>query len=216
MGGGGQPPPFFMSSKTDVNELGISNMALGFVGSSRIQSLTDSSPAARECRARVYDSINFVLRLHPWEYCAAHERLATPSATPAFGFSYVFTLPGDCLKFWGLYDEIGERVDNYRSISGNIHTDTTPVFAAYSVKKEVSDMPPELAMVVAYHLAHVIAPVLSQSGDRVSERLFQAYRVALSEARFLSATNRGPLVQGNTNWNDSRNQTVGAYVKPNV
>ena len=57
------------------------------------------------CNGNFDDVRDAVLRSHPWNVAITRKNLAADSATPAFGFSFQFTLPTDpfCLRvlsFW--------------------------------------------------------------------------------------------------------------------
>ena len=73
----------------------ICNNALIDLGASAISSLTEDSKAARLCNQR-FDSIrDTVFRFHPWNCLVKRASLAADTDTPAFEYSYQYTLPTD-------------------------------------------------------------------------------------------------------------------------
>lgn len=86
-----------MSSKVEL----CSN-ALILLGLSPIASLTESSDRAI-VMANLYDQVRRAsIRLHIWNFAQEAVQLSPSSTTPLGGWSYQFTLPGDCLRvLWG-------------------------------------------------------------------------------------------------------------------
>tara|TARA_R100000005_G_C4941347_1_gene165709 strand:- start:134 stop:730 length:597 start_codon:yes stop_codon:yes gene_type:complete len=83
----------------------LCNRALDLLGAANITSLTENSKEARLCNGNFDDVRDAVLRSHPWNVAITRKNLAADSTTPAFGFSFQFTLPTDpfCLRvlsFW--------------------------------------------------------------------------------------------------------------------
>jgi len=80
----------------------ICNSALNQLGAASITSLTDNSKNARLCNERYATVRDAVFRSHPWNSLIKRQQLAQDTATPAYGFSYQFTLPSDCLRLLNL------------------------------------------------------------------------------------------------------------------
>lgn len=81
-----------------ASEVDIANRALQKLGAERITSLTQNSENARAANL-CYTSIRDAeLRAHPWNFAIKRAQLAADSTAPAFGFSYSYTLPSDCLR----------------------------------------------------------------------------------------------------------------------
>ena len=78
----------------------ICNEAMDLLGAATITSLTENSKEARLCNRRFETVRDAVLRAHPWNAAIARADLAQDSATPAFGFSFQYTLANDpyCLR----------------------------------------------------------------------------------------------------------------------
>ena len=83
----------------------LCNRALDHLGAANITSLTENSKEARLCNGNFDDVRDAVLRSHPWNVGITRKALPKDSETPAFGFSFQFSLPTDpfCLRvlsFW--------------------------------------------------------------------------------------------------------------------
>ena len=80
----------------------ICNSALNQLGAASITALTDNSKNARLCNERYGTVRDAVFRSHPWNCLIKRQQLAQDTATPAYGFSFQFTLPSDCLRLLNL------------------------------------------------------------------------------------------------------------------
>ena len=83
----------------------LCNRALDLLGAANITALTENSKEARLCNGNFDDVRDAVLRSHPWNIAITRKALPEDSDTPAFGFSFQFSLPTDpfCLRvlsFW--------------------------------------------------------------------------------------------------------------------
>ena len=76
----------------------ICNGSLNQLGASTILTLTEDSKNARLCNARYTQVRDSLFRSHPWNCLTKRVELARDTDTPAWGFSYQFTLPADCLR----------------------------------------------------------------------------------------------------------------------
>ena len=83
----------------------LCNRAVDLLGAANITALTENSKEARLCNGNFDDVRDAVLRSHPWHIALTRKALPADSSTPAFGFSFQFSLPTDpfCLRvlsFW--------------------------------------------------------------------------------------------------------------------
>ena len=82
----------------------ICNSALNQLGASSITALTENSKNARICNERYETVRDAVYRSHPWNCLVKRVQLAQDSDTPAWGFTYQYTLPSDCLRVLQIKD----------------------------------------------------------------------------------------------------------------
>ena len=83
----------------------LCHRALDLLGAANITALTENSKEARLCNGNFDDVRDAVLRSHPWNIAITRKALPRDSDTPAFGFSFQYTLPTEpyCLRvlsFW--------------------------------------------------------------------------------------------------------------------
>lgn len=81
-----------MASKVD-----ICNMALQNLGANFITSITEDTARAIQCNLRYDIARKALLNMHPWNFAMRRAALNLNTSTPAFNYSYEFTLPSDFL-----------------------------------------------------------------------------------------------------------------------
>lgn len=86
-----------MPSETD-----IANIAMQLIGEQPITSLDEDSERARLAKSYFRGAVDRVLGAYPWVWAKKRSLLAESSEAPAFGYSYQYLLPADCLRIWSL------------------------------------------------------------------------------------------------------------------
>jgi hypothetical protein len=76
----------------------ICNSALQRVGASTILSITDNSREARACAVAYDSNRRSELRKRTWNFAKKRVVIAPDSDPPAFGFTYCFSIPADCIR----------------------------------------------------------------------------------------------------------------------
>ena len=103
-----------MASIVDIN-----NAALNQLGASTILSLTEDSKNARICNARYTQIRDAVFRSHPWNCLQKRLELSSSTTTPAWGYSFQYDLPSDCLRLLRILDYDSDHKVEGRSILSN-------------------------------------------------------------------------------------------------
>lgn len=103
-----------------TSSVAICSNALLALGAHPINSFDEDTDHARLC-SNLYPTVrNKILRAHPWN-CAIKRLVLSPvSATPAFGFSFQFALPGDLLRVLSVgepHDDIPYRIEGNRLLT---------------------------------------------------------------------------------------------------
>ena len=168
----------------------ICNNALIDLGASAINSLTEDSKAARLCNQR-FDSIrDTVFRFHPWNCLVNRASLAADTVTPAFQYSYQYTLPTDpyCLRVLGL-----ETADFLFKVEGRkILTNETTVNIIYVGRVlDTNEYDYGLIETLSAALAASLAYPLIGSVS-LAQQMKANYDQKLVEARFVDATEGSP------------------------
>ena len=168
----------------------ICNNALIDLGASAINSLTEDSKAARLCNQR-FDSIrDTVFRFHPWNCLINRASLAADTVTPAFEYSFQYTLPTDpyCLRVLGL-----ETADFLFKVEGRkILTNETTVNIIYVGRVlDTNEYDYGLIETLSAALAASLAYPLIGSVS-LAQQMKANYDQKLVEARFVDATEGSP------------------------
>jgi hypothetical protein len=172
---------------------GIANRALQLVGAASILNLTDTSVEAREV-SRCYDMCRRAeLRAHQWNFAIVRAALAPDAAAPAFGYTYQFSVPTDCLRILLPNDSTldwmreGQKIlTNWTSspVLTNANGATGPILYLRYVQ-DVTDatvFDPMFCEALAHRIAFGIVERLTQSNQKKAE-LKQDYKDVISEAR---------------------------------
>lgn len=192
----------------------IANRALTKLGAARIISLNDDVKAARSILSCFDDLRDDELRRNRWSFALKRTTLAALSTAPAFGYSYQYQLPADCLKIDMIDDRFPTAVmDNYISAeyvdwvleNGLILTDiAAPLSIRYLA--QITDptlFDPSFREALACRIAVEICEDLTQSVPK-REMAWKEYERAIKAATKGNAIERLPMMPPDNTWIISR------------
>lgn len=160
----------------------IANSALVKLGAQVINSLADTTKEARLVNLRFTPCLKAVLRNHVWNFAVARQTLSPLSTTPAFGYTYEYSLPADFIRIFEVEDD-----EEYRMEGGKILANTNVLNLRYIY---LCDDPTKydalFSEVLATYLAWDISYALTQS-TTVRSEMWEAYRELLRQARSVNA-----------------------------
>ena len=162
----------------------ICNSALNQLGAASITALTDNSKNARLCNDRYITVRDAVFRSHPWNCLIKRQQLAQDTATPAYGFSYQFTLPSDCLRVLGIDSYNSDHKVEGRKILCNQQSIKLIYVAQISDPNEMDVL---LRETISAGLAADIAYAIT-ANLQVAKLMQEKYQFKLSEARHTDAS----------------------------
>lgn len=113
---------------TGLTQLTLWNRALDLVGQYPLQSTTDASPYARWLTRNVATLVQAELEANVWSFACRYSQLNADPATPAFRWSYSYTLPPNCIRVLPLTvsgERNGARVP-HEVKGGKLFTDEAP------------------------------------------------------------------------------------------
>lgn len=180
-----------------ASEVDICNIALNNLGASNIAALTEDSKSGRLCNQRYSFVRDTVFRAHPWNCLIKRTELAQDSDTPAFGFSYQYTLPADpyCLRvltMWtastnsdeAAYDDGGTmfKIEG-RKLLTNIDTAKIIYIARVTDPNEYDSL---LVEAIASRLSAELCYAVTGSAALLNP-MIATYEAKLKEARFVDA-----------------------------
>jgi hypothetical protein len=193
-----------------VSTTTIVNRALSKLGAGRVTSIDDDSRNARACKA-AFDAVRDAeLRKAVWSFAAVRTTLEADVDAPAWGFSYRYLLPADCLRVLQVNDyEDALQGGDYRDASappyalegGYVLTDLpAPLKLRYVKRQDDAAMfDPLFAEALACALAAEIAPEVTESD---AKRAFaaQQYVQAMRDARRLNAVEKPSEAVADDSW----------------
>lgn len=162
-----------------VSEIKICNLALRKLGARLIESLSDSSQEAVTCNLFYEQVRDAVLREHPWNFAAARVRLAKLADAPAFGYSFQYQLPVDCLHL----RQLNSAEDEFVVEGDKILTNRDGASAVYTMKVTNPVLfDPSFVMAVSARLAAEMADDITGSTSKARE-MWTLYLNAMQSAR---------------------------------
>lgn len=171
----------------------ICNSALNQLGASSITALTEDSKNARICNERYETIRDAVYRSHPWNCLVKRVQLAQDTDTPAWGFTYQYTLPSDCLRVL----QIRDYNSDYKIEGRKLLIDESDVYLIYlTIETDVNQLDILLRETISAGLAQDIAYAIT-SNLQVTKLMAEKYQAKLSEARHTDASegyNTNPAV----------------------
>lgn len=184
-----------------ASETAVANSALAKLGSARIVTLDDNTREARLIKEQFSKLRDELLRSHPWNFAIGRSSLAVLSSTPAFGFTYEFELPADCLRVLET-----DSNDLEWQIEGTVlRTDDNAVSIRY-IKRvtETGKWDANFSELLALRIAYDIAYAVTQSAS-LKAQLSNEYIQKLREARSFDAQEGGTRQVYANQWLNSRN-----------
>lgn len=165
----------------------VCNQALVYLGSDRIQALTEANDRARICNERYQSVADAVMGEHLWSAAEKQTSLASDSTAPLYGYDYKYQLPVDCLYIREVTDTDGGLITNWKRIGQFIHCDENALLLGYT--KQITDpteLDPLLAESIAARLAMEIAYRITKSNP-IADRCAVIYAAKITAAKFNDA-----------------------------
>lgn len=184
--------------------VGICNRALQKLGAERIIALTQDSVPARAANAAFETVRDAELRAHSWSFAIKRASLASTTA-PAFGYSYAFQLPSDCLRLLPPDHNEGTYMQDWKLEGRLILTnDTAPLQIRYVARiTDPNQYDTLFNESLACKLAMEMCEELTQSNSK-KQLIAEEYKAAIREARRINAFENVPAEQQTDSWITAR------------
>jgi hypothetical protein len=177
----------------------IANRAYVHLGqNTRISSIDDVSNAAQRVKAVWDDARDTALSLHPWNFATKRQMLERdPEGVPAFGWSYRFRLPADCLRWLPPSRDDRDYVSAVEEDGFLLCNEEGPIPARFIYRNEdVTRWSSSFRTVMSYQLAfEMCEDTTEQKGLR--DRLLNDRDEAVREAKKLDGLASGDRDRGN-------------------
>ena len=164
--------------------VGICNGALNQLGATTILSLTEDSKNARLCNTRFSEVRDAVFRSHPWNCLQKRIEISSSTTVPAWGFSYQYDLPGDCLRLLRILEYYSDHKVEGRSILSNSETMKILYISRVTDPNQYDELLREtLSSALGADIAYAIT-----SNNTTSQNMIVSYQEKLRDARFVDST----------------------------
>ena len=162
----------------------ICNGALNQLGATTILSLTEDSKNARLCNSRYTQVRDALFRSHPWNCLQKRVQIAADTTAPAWGFTYAYTLPADCLRLLKILD----YDSNYKVEGRKILSNTSSMKILYVGR--VTD-PNEYDELLRETLSSSLGADIAfgvTSNNQTATNMYNLFQEKLRDARFVDST----------------------------
>ena len=164
--------------------VGICNGALNQLGATTILSLSEDSKNARLCNSRYTQVRDALFRSHPWNCLQKRVQIAADTTAPAWGFSFAYTLPADCLRLLKILD----YDSNYKVEGRKILSNTSSMKILYVAR--VTD-PNEYDELLRETLSASLGADIAfgvTSNNQTASNMYNLFKEKLRDARFVDST----------------------------
>jgi len=185
-----------------AEQVDICNLALRRLGQESIESILDDSKAAILLNILWDLCLDDALRDHLWNFARRREQVEAEVDAPAWGYSYEYMLPGDCLRVVNLDDdpEIVYRVEGTSLLTD----ESSPINLNYiALVEDTTEWDAKFINAFAWRLAMEAAFPLTSSA-KIVQFASQGYQMALSEAKAVDGQEDGPRDAGCDVWTNGR------------
>jgi hypothetical protein len=197
-------------ARTDqpISETAVANMAATTLEDSHITSLDEDSVLGRFMASQFGYVRDELLRLHPWSFAKKRIVLSPLEAAPAFGWTYQYQLPSDCLRALPLRQGgyLNGKPVKFEREGSLILTNDGPVLPLQYIRRvtTASEFEPLFARVFGERLA-VMASQRITGKASYTEKAMSLYQRALADAFLTNALDGGtPEDQDRSNILDVR------------
>jgi hypothetical protein len=166
-----------------ASETEIVNMALTKNGTSRINSLSDNTEAAKIMRAIYSITLDAVLQAYPWNFAIKRAVLAPDADAPVWGYNYAYTMPADFLSLISIKDD-----PEYSFEGGKILTNDGPALYMLYISRVTNTGEYSPVFINAFSsklAAESVEPITQSNSKRAT--LEALYEKALDEAYMADA-----------------------------
>lgn len=166
-----------------ISAVGIANIALTMLSTSRITSLDEDNENARKVNAIYNSTRDSLLAEHNWNFARAQAELSQLDETPTLSdWSLVFQVPTDVIRIIRI--DCDEKFAIYGS---KLYTNSSSVKIDY-IKRIESESMFSSAFVIAFasRLAMVLSYGITQSSTQ-TQLMADYYKNALQEAKWADA-----------------------------
>tara|TARA_R110000851_G_scaffold41032_3_gene103213 strand:- start:783 stop:1337 length:555 start_codon:yes stop_codon:yes gene_type:complete len=176
----------------------IANRSLTYLGANPITSLVDDTKEARSCNRLYAQTLDQLLRDHPWNFALKRVALAANTTAPVYEYTNAFDFPDSCLRIIEVDTTLAWVVEG-RQIVTDAGAPLNIVYTERVTDPNLFDV--KFIEVYALRLAADIAYDVTAS-QTVAQNAENKFAVLLKEARIIDG--QEALSASETSWLESR------------
>lgn len=188
-----------------ADKVSICSNALMMLGAEPIADFSEANDpgiARAQVAAGLWDSVlEQVQRSHPWNCCVTRAAFSPDSTAPAFGWTYQYTLPGDCLRVLevgqsGQPEGIDYVIERGPTGARAMLCNDNPLYVRYLKRNDdVATWDASLVTVMTYAMAHAMAYSITRD-PTVVQQMDGLLRFAWRDARTIDGMEEPPRTLG--------------------
>lgn len=179
----------------------IVNLALTNLGARVVMSLDDDVQEARVMKVLWDPSRKAILRMHPWNFAKRRVVLSPTTTTPAYGYTYFFNLPSDCIRVLGLEDN-----DDFKIEGRGLVTDDQSISLSYIADvTDTAQYDTLFDQALALHLAWSACKNITQE-TALKDQLWRDFLAVLKLAKFQDSTEDPAMMVQSDDFDEARIQ----------
>lgn len=187
-----------------ASQTSICNLTLSRLGQQPITDIDEGTVLADKLKAIWDDSRDYVLSRHTWNFAMKRASLAQLVEVPAWGWSYYYQLPADCIRIWQMNDLDNEDLWEIEA-GGKLATDEGSATILYvSRVTEVGYYSPGFVSALAYRMGMELALDITGRPD-VAKLMIDLWPMELATAVAMDSQEKGPLTFQSEAWLTARN-----------
>lgn len=156
-----------------MDQVGICNLAIGWLGEKRITSIDDESTAARLCKEMWSHALDSLLASREWSF--ARERfgpLAAATTAPTYYYTKKFQIPSTVLRVLRVEDAYAQPIEEWqREGQFIVCFDETVYMVALVRVTDIGSLPAPFAQALAARLSADLAIPITQNSDLWAKRV---------------------------------------------
>jgi hypothetical protein len=176
-----------------MDQVGICNLALGWLGVKPITAMDDATTEAELCDAN-WDAVrDATLEARQWTFAVERAQLAADASAPVSGWTARYQVPADCIRV--LSADLGDDENDIqwqREGQFVVCDEASPIFIRYLKRVEDTLLwSAGFTMAMAHRLAATLSTPLTENRSLQAD-LWRLYAVALKEAAALDGMQGKP------------------------
>lgn len=170
-----------------MTETQLLNLALGYLGEARVDTLTQNTNSAKHGAEKMRASVEQVLRVHRWNSATERQQLQRLTEENSFGPKYSYRLPTNYIALIEINGKEHDTEDDDRIEGSFLVTDEEEVEIVYvGYPSDFSVLDPALAETIAAKLAFNICRNVTGS-DSDQPKMLELYERFLARAKVSDA-----------------------------